>query len=262
MKFSLVDGERREAEKGLLGACIGCGKAMTAKCGLIKVNHWAHKSKCQCDHWWENETEWHRKWKNHFPVECQENRFQDANGEWHIADVKTSQGWVLEFQNSPISIQERDSRITFYKRIIWIVNGTRLKRDKINFFKSLNDGMEIEENHKVRKVFTARSSLLQKWSNCNAVVFFDFGEESKLWCLYPTNNTNFSFITPVTHEKFINWHYNDLQIQNFLIFLKTMKNTIESHFVNQERLMRRQVFLMPLNGFQRHLARRRVRRRF
>ncbi len=37
MKFSLVNDERREAEKGLTGKCIGCGQPTIPKCGPIKV---------------------------------------------------------------------------------------------------------------------------------------------------------------------------------------------------------------------------------
>lgn len=101
MKLSIVNGERREPEKGLIGSCLGCGQPMIPKCGSIKIWHWAHKSSCECDHWWENETEWHRSWKNNFPKENQEIRHKDdATGEWHIADVKTKHGHVLEFQHS------------------------------------------------------------------------------------------------------------------------------------------------------------------
>jgi len=53
-----------------------------------------------CDNWWENETQWHRDWKNHFPVEWQEVVQIAEDGEKHIADVKTSEGWVVEFQHS------------------------------------------------------------------------------------------------------------------------------------------------------------------
>jgi competence protein CoiA len=46
---------------------------MIARCGSQRIHHWAHKNKSeQCDHWWENETEWHRNWKASFPVDWQE----------------------------------------------------------------------------------------------------------------------------------------------------------------------------------------------
>lgn len=71
------------------------------------MNHWAHKGKLVCDVWWKNETAQHRAWKNNFPVEWQEIiHFDDSTGEKHIADTKTTEVWVLEFQHSPIKLEE------------------------------------------------------------------------------------------------------------------------------------------------------------
>jgi hypothetical protein len=53
-----------------------------------------------CDHWWESETQWHRNWKNEFPESWQEIVHTSENGEKHVADVKTENGIVLEFQHS------------------------------------------------------------------------------------------------------------------------------------------------------------------
>ena len=72
MKLTIIDGQRREAQPGLTGECPVCEATTIAKCGEKNIWHWAHKGKRKCDHWWENETEWHRNWKNQFPVECQE----------------------------------------------------------------------------------------------------------------------------------------------------------------------------------------------
>jgi competence protein CoiA len=73
---------------------------MVAKCGEVRAPHWAHRSRRECDHWWEPETEWHRAWKNAFPEEWQEIVHWAEDGEKHIADVKTGRGWVIEFQHS------------------------------------------------------------------------------------------------------------------------------------------------------------------
>ncbi len=72
MKFSLVNGDRKEAAKGLIGSCPNCLMETIAKCGDVKVWHWAHKGKKTCDSWWERETVWHRSWKSLYPVEWQE----------------------------------------------------------------------------------------------------------------------------------------------------------------------------------------------
>ncbi len=90
--------------------------------------HWAHAPQRNCDPWWENETPWHRKWKSYFPEHWRERLHEDlGTNEKHIADVKTDGGRVLEFQNSPMPIDELQSREKFYGDMIWIVNGEKFK---------------------------------------------------------------------------------------------------------------------------------------
>lgn len=67
MQLALVGSERLEAFPGGRGQCPTCGAAMIAKCGPRILHHWAHAGRRNCDPWWENETEWHREWKNLFP---------------------------------------------------------------------------------------------------------------------------------------------------------------------------------------------------
>src|SRR5262245_49311923 len=118
MKIALVDGNRLEARPGLSGKCPYCQSAMIAKCGERRVWHWAHRGVLKCDHWWENETEWHRNWKNNFPVEWQEVIHTAENGEKHIADVKTASGRIVEFQHSHLEPVERRSREAFYEPML------------------------------------------------------------------------------------------------------------------------------------------------
>jgi len=128
MKYSFVDNIKVEAFHGGKGLCPCCNKETVAKCGSKRLHHWAHKSMKHCDDWWENETEWHRKWKSFFPKEWQEVvLFDNKTGEKHIADVKTDNGFVLEFQNSPMSLNELESRENFYKKMLWIINGDKFK---------------------------------------------------------------------------------------------------------------------------------------
>ncbi len=75
--------------------------------------HWAHLKSKDCDPRWEPETEWHRWWKNQFPVAWQEIGHTARSGEMHRADVKTESGLVLEFQYSALSEVERASREEF-----------------------------------------------------------------------------------------------------------------------------------------------------
>ena len=76
-------------------------------------------------------------WKNQFPLEWQEKDFVDkATGEHHRADVHTPHGLTIEFQHSAIKPEEREAREFFYKKIIWIVDGSRLKNDWPRFFEN------------------------------------------------------------------------------------------------------------------------------
>lgn len=124
MKFALVNSHRAEAEVRKKGICICCGSEVRAYCGKQRVNHWKHTSLIECDSWNEGETDWHREWKNNFDVSQQEFiKYDKITGEKHIADIYIpSKDLVIEFQHSPIHIDEILSREKFYKKIIWVVD--------------------------------------------------------------------------------------------------------------------------------------------
>ena len=125
MLTALVNGQRSAPFPGLKGVCPGCGQPATPKCGEQLAWHWSHKGRKHCDPWWENETDWHRAWKACFNINWQEVVQSDsATDEIHIADVKTPKGVVLEFQNSPMDLQEMRSRESFYRNMVWIVNAS------------------------------------------------------------------------------------------------------------------------------------------
>ena len=81
--------------------------------------------------WWENETQWHRDWKNQFPVECREVSKIAPDGEIHRADVITSTSIVIEFQHSAIKDEERLAREQFYSKLVWVVDGRGFKKNSI-----------------------------------------------------------------------------------------------------------------------------------
>src|SRR5262245_14000390 len=77
------------------------------------------------------------------------------NGERHVADVKTPHGQVLEFENSPISEEERSSREAIYRPMCWAVNGLRLKNDRQKFFEALRLRQMVQGNPLIVAVPTA-----------------------------------------------------------------------------------------------------------
>ena len=86
MKFGLdkTTNERIEPKHGQYATCPCCETDLIAKCGKIKVHHWAHKKGHECDPWWEPETEWHRTWKSKFPTDWQETiKFDSQTNEKH-----------------------------------------------------------------------------------------------------------------------------------------------------------------------------------
>jgi competence protein CoiA len=208
MKYALVNGQRQEAQPKLSGECPGCGSAMIAKCGerRLRVWHWAHEGGHDCDPWWENQTEWHRAWKNHFPAEWQEIFFHAKDGERHIADVKTDDGWVIEFQHSNITPEERRSREAFYQKMIWVVNGTRLKRDRAQLIKALDASVPIAKDTPMRRVHSDNCGLLQKWAGSNVPIFLDFGEPAPLWLLFCKSTNGPAYLLPFQRAKFIECH--------------------------------------------------------
>lgn len=213
MKYAIVNGEKSEAFKHGKGICPCCNSELMARCGDVNINHWSHKGKRNCDIWWENETEWHRYWKNKFPKEWQEIVHFDEKGEKHIADVKTEKDWVIEFQHSYIKPEERNSRTAFYTKLVWVINGMRRETDKIQFQKVLKESSQAPVgNVNIRQIsFPEESRLLKEWMNCSVPVFFDFYEinNNALWFLLPLNIKEQAFLVPFSRLEFITVHKND-----------------------------------------------------
>jgi competence CoiA-like predicted nuclease len=128
MQYAFIDGTRRKAFKQGRGVCPLCEKPVIAHCGEIYVSHWKHQGRC--DPWSEPETEWHLGWKEEFPEEWREIVLKNnETGEKHIADIKTSEGVVIEFQNSSIQSSEICAREEFYQNMIWVVNAEKFKNN-------------------------------------------------------------------------------------------------------------------------------------
>jgi len=178
---------------------------MVAKCGKIRVWHWAHAGGHVCDPWWENQTEWHRAWKDQFPAEWQEIFHSAENGERHIADVKTDRGWVIEFQHSHLKPEERGSREAFYPKLIWVVDGTR-KRDRAQLIRVWEEGVPLGGNPNVRKAFWADCGLLREWAGSEAPIFFDLGEMERLLWLCGKRTDGWAYVHPFSRAQFIEWH--------------------------------------------------------
>lgn len=109
------------------------------------------------------ETDWHRDWKMAFPEELRERTFASrAEGYCHRADVFTACGTAIEFQNSPISLQEMRSREAFYPKMVWVVNGAKFRGFRVlKNLPSMDDPgiSELEFSHTANLTMVRRSEV-------------------------------------------------------------------------------------------------------
>lgn len=224
MKFAFIDSDRRLAERGLRGACPGCGQEVLAKCGNRRIHHWAHIGIMVCDGFWEPETQWHRDWKDRFPAGWQEQRRVSSDGELHIADVLTEAGVALEFQRSHISDEEKRCREQFHRRIVWVADGTRLKRDHSSFRRLLSSAPITLSKYLAFVLPRSGSPILERWSGGHTV-YLDFGkepcgipglpEDRLLWRLRYRGSDVVAM--PVSYDSFVSHHRDLLPIEGFSV---------------------------------------------
>lgn len=213
MRFALVNHIKTEAEKDIKGVCPNCGAELIPKCGDFKVHHWAHKGNKNCDPWQELKTKWHTDWQDNYPIEWQEvSAIDETKGEKHIADVRTPNNLVIEFQHSHIDPEERTIRENFYKNMVWVVDGTRLKYDYPRFFKSIKNFQHTDKKG-ILKVDNPENVFPLNWLNSSVPVVFDFkglqtfededDYRNKLYCLFPKRIRHSIVIVEFTPTAFI-----------------------------------------------------------
>lgn len=228
MRYAVVNGARREAESKLRGTCPNCDREVVAKCGQKRIWHWSHFGKLECDHWWEPETEWHRAWKALFPQGWQEVVHIAADGERHIADVKSDRGLVVEFQHSPLDPEERLSRENFYGTMVWVVDGIRYKRDLSAFREALAEGSIVKDNPLYIDPLGGAAALVRRWAPLQRPVFLDFGDEdfrvrdllppeTVLWQFLLKPRTREVVIAAVTRESFVQFCLNGSDLQHLTV---------------------------------------------
>ncbi len=157
--------------------------------------------------------------KNQFDISFQEIVFTDKkSGEKHIADICLSNDLVIEFQHSPILPEEQLARETFYKNMIWVVDGTRLKNDFKRFIKGRTNTFEYTlfyetEKPKIFKVQFIDWCLPNNWLKSSVPVLFDFYGDGTfsdftefrkpLYCVFPFQN-EYAVVAEISRETFVN----------------------------------------------------------
>ncbi len=134
--------------------------------------------------------------------------------------MTTAHGQVLEFQNSPITEEERSSREAIYRPLCWVVNGLRLKHDRQKFIAALRLAEVVQTEPLNMLVSTANCLLLRKWENSGVPVFFDFGEIEEegdpvrfgtpvLWASRPGSPRGLALLVPMFRDGFLQGMINN-----------------------------------------------------
>jgi hypothetical protein len=249
MKYALVNEKKTEASQGLIGICPVCDSKLFPKCGTRKIHHWAHKGIRNCDTWWEPETEWHRNWKNNFPLDWQEKVFfEKFTNEKHIADVYTMHNLVIEFQHSYIDTKERIKREAFYKNMVWVVDGSRLKRDYSRFLRGKENFISTNEPG-IYLLDFPEDCFPSTWIDNSVPVIFDFKDietdnnvtdwSNYLYYLFPKKNLRESMVAKLTRESFVNniiegkWFQQQKEFNSSMPTIQTKANVITNQRPSQ-----------------------------
>ena len=161
----LFDKNRFQATPKARGICPACDVPLIAKCGRIKIHHWAHENLDHCDHWYEPTTKWHLDWQDWVKPE-----FREVYIPPHIADIQLPNKQVIEIQHSPISCDEARERENFYDKMIWVFDASTFE----NGFRFFEKKSKITGN--IYYSFYWKRPRLSI-AESSKPVFLDFGEE-------------------------------------------------------------------------------------
>ena len=136
MQFALNEKNERinikDAISGEKYCCPCCKSLLIQKKGTLMIWHYAHKSLDNCISYYDNKGEWHRQMQDLFPEKNRE-IFECFGKYRHIYDVLTDNGTIIEFQHSPLSVDDFRKRTKDYvfrsiayktPRPIWVFDYT------------------------------------------------------------------------------------------------------------------------------------------
>jgi competence protein CoiA len=135
--------------------------------------------------------------------------------------------------------------------LIWVVDGTRRKRDKAQLFTAWKEGVPVGVNSLVRRAFSDNCALLREWACSNAPIFFDLGEMQALWWLFAKSTNGSAYVAPYSRAKFIESHRGAAteiarEFDEFMTDIPKLVADYESHLRAQAL---RQAPALPLQGF-------------
>ena len=219
MLFALLNNKRVQPSRNINGAvCPLCRTEMTAKCGEIRVHHWAHKNKINCDHWLEDDSPWRWSWMGRFPDDWCEHVITHE-GEKHLADIQTPKNTIILLHQSRLTPEIVREREKFYQTPVWILNAGRFKnhtkRLLSHFEKKHFRQFGIEKNVYFLSCFY-EDTLPQAWLKAQFPIFLDFSESKgfeshqyqemlkSIWCLMPFTYEKFRVFYRYSPDELIN----------------------------------------------------------
>lgn len=152
MLFAEQNGIKSRANPKERGICRLCNNEVIAHCGNHNIWHWKHRAKATCDSWESPMSEWHTQWQLLFPSDLVEVVISNETVS-HRADVKTSSGVIIEFQNSSISVDDIKKREEFYgQKMFWVINEEHFEiiiyRLSFNNLEGIFQSLHILDNFK------------------------------------------------------------------------------------------------------------------
>lgn len=237
MEFALLNGTRIKASKSVREAvCQLCLSPVIPCVGSINKPHFRHVSKEHCDTWSEGITKWHLDWQAQFKEEFRE-VIITKNAEKHIADVKTTNGTVIEFQNSFISPDDIRIRESFYGNMIWVFNVTASK-DNIDFLdiKNKDRYWDTVWNYDQFKFDELKNVVGYNWKypkkhifTCKRFVFLDIGDDNVYFLNFHVKTMpKFSHRTSTEHDN----GYWDSEVYRYYHPIKVVKKSEFISFYN------------------------------
>lgn len=180
--------------------CPCCESKVVAKMGSIKIHHWSHlSSEIYCDS--RPMSEWHLEWQSHFPSEMVEVYVNKQRR----ADVLLPNKVAIEFQNSPISIENVLARNQHHKDgVIWVHNFMEQTANKQFFNKT-----EVKKGL-YRALWKNPIHLFDREKVRGEEIYFQFSEQTLgkiCWVDYSTKPfASFSFYLKTKKEFLSNFN--------------------------------------------------------
>jgi len=129
--------------------------------------------------------------------------------------------------------EERKARNTFYKKIVWVVDGTRRKTDIDQFSHLLASSIKLKTKNPTFAVNPDnKNRLLAEWHNNDSMVFFDFKQFDQdgqriIWFVLPKLELKDAYIPGFSTYLFI-------QAFPVSLFIETHINSVFDQFFTRE----------------------------